>query len=124
MSLDAIGEAPSRPQINGFRGYLEKKAGGKAFDKKRRIMESWTKRYFVLPPGKTVLSYYKTEAAHMEKGTPLGFVDLKGGTCFLKEVKSGQYRFTVRTSARELKLRARSAGEYNAWSAPRGGGES
>ena len=35
---------------------------------------------------------------------------------FLKEVaKSGVHRFTVRTSARELKLRATNAGDYQAW---------
>ena len=35
---------------------------------------------------------------------------------FLKEVaKSGVHRFTVRTSERELKLRATNAGDYQAW---------
>ena len=39
-----------------------------------------------------------------------------GSTVFLKEVaKSGVHRFTVRTSARELKLRATSAEAYHQW---------
>lgn len=115
MSLDALGEAPTKPIIVGHRGVLLKKSGGKAFDKKSRIMEKWTKRFFVLPPGKTVLSYYKNEASQMNGDAPLGDVQVWGSTVFLKAVKSGQYRFTVRSAARELKLRARDAADYDAW---------
>jgi len=115
-SLDSLGEAPSRPLVNGFRGYLEKKAGGKAFDKKKRLYESWTKRWFVLPPGKTLLSYYKTEQIHMEGGKPLGNIELSGATVYRSSVsKSDRVRFTVRTSARELRLRAANEDSYGSW---------
>mmetsp|Transcript_19030 Transcript_19030/g.48718 ORF Transcript_19030/g.48718 Transcript_19030/m.48718 type:complete len:346 (+) Transcript_19030:67-1104(+) len=115
MSLDAIGEAPTKPIIVGHRGTLLKKSGGKAFEKKSRMLEKWTKRWFVLPPGKTVLSYYKNESVFNSGGDPLGSVEVQGATVFLKAVKSGQYRFTVRSASRELKLRAGDAKEYDAW---------
>jgi hypothetical protein len=102
----------------GFRGNLYKKAGGKAFEKKRRVLDRWTKRWFVLPPGGTVLSYYRSEQAQMEGQAALGSLELhsKGASVFLKEVRAGQiYRFTVRAMSRELKLRAMSAGDYDAW---------
>jgi len=115
MSLDSIGEAPTKPIIVGHSGVLLKKSGGKAFEKKARMYEKWTKRYFVLPPGKTELKYFKNEAAYQSKATPLGTVEVQGAVVFLKAVKSGQYRFTVRSAARELKLRAGNATEYDAW---------
>ena len=62
--------------------------------------------YFVLPPEKSVLSYYKSEEdARMKPGEPLGFVECAGAHMFLKEVtKEKHYRFTVRSKERELKL--------------------
>ena len=40
----------------------------------------------------------------------------QGSKVFLKEVdKKGIHRFTVKSAARELKLRAASADDYNSW---------
>jgi len=115
-TLDSLGEAPSKPIIVGHRGTLLKKSGGKAFEKKSRLLgDKWTRRWFVLPPGRTTLSYYKNEAAANSGAAPLGTIEIQGAVVFLKAVKSGQYRFTVRSSARELKLRAADAKEYDAW---------
>ena len=115
-SLDCdLGEAPSRPVVTGFRGTLFKKAGGKAFVKKKRAVSKWNKRWFVLPPGSTRISYYKSETDQMEGQEALGAVDCEGATVFLKEIKSGVHRFTIRSAQRELKLRAPGADEYASW---------
>ena len=55
----------------------------------------------------------------MKKGEePLGVQECTGATVFLKEVtKKAEYRFTVKTSERELKLRAGTKEEYDAWQA-------
>ena len=53
----------------------------------------------------------------MEGQAALGVIDTAGATVFLKEVaaKSGVHRFTIKTAARELKLRAPGPSEYDAW---------
>ena len=94
-----------------------KKGGGKALDKKTRFVNKWHKRWFVLPPTSTVLSYYKSEAASNDGKEALGSIDCAGAVLFLKEVVKGQYRFTIKTAARELKLRAQSAGDFEQWMA-------
>lgn len=99
----------------GWRGILYKKAGGKAMDKKTRLVERWHKRWFVLPPSATTLTYYKSEEEQMNGGAALGAVEVGGATIFLKEVKRGQYRFTVQSHMRELKLRAATAEDYEKW---------
>ena len=46
------------------------------------------------------------------------FEECTGATVFPKEVtKKAEYRFTVKTSERELKLRAGTKEEYDAWQA-------
>ena len=99
----------------GMRGFIYKKAGGKAFDKKTRLVDRWHKRWFALPPGGSMLSYWKTEADHLEGKEPLGAIECSGSTMFLKEVKNGQYRFTIESASRALKLRATSAADYEGW---------
>ena len=61
---------------------------------------------FVLPPGNSVLSYYKSEAEQVNGKDPLGCIDCAGATVFLKEVvsKTGVHRFTVRTSIRKRRI--------------------
>ena len=101
----------------GMRGFLLKKSGGKAFDKKTRVLDRWHKRWFVLEQGDTMLAYWKSEADSLKSDQPLGTIDAKGATIFLKEVKNGQYRFTIESQARALKMRATSATDYDAWMA-------
>lgn len=101
----------------GMQGFLLKKSGGKAFDKKSRVMDRWHKRWFVLPPGGTMLSYWKVEADHQQGKEALGSLDCSGATIFLKEVKNGQYRFTVESQARALKMRATTGADYDTWMA-------
>ena len=117
-SLDSFGEAPSRPVIVGYKGYLFKKAGGKEgqeHSKLKLLAERWTKRFFVLPTGSYALSYYKSEDAFMKGEPPLGTVDCVDATVFLKEVVRGSIqRFTIMTKERELKLRAPTE-DYQAW---------
>ena len=82
----------------------------------RQMLEKWSRRYCVLPGGGSTLSYYKDEAAWSRGSEPLGQVECSGATIFLKEVsKDLVYRFTVRSAKRELKLRAASASDYEAW---------
>ena len=45
----------------------------------------------------------------------LGSVDCASAQVFLKKVKGEQFRFTIQTAQRELKLRAHSAADYDAW---------
>jgi hypothetical protein len=99
----------------GMRGWLLKKAGGKALDKKTRLLDRWHKRFFILPPGGSTLFYYKGENDRLEAKDPLGTLECAGATIFLKEVKNGQYRFTIQAKSRELKLRAATAGDYDEW---------
>lgn len=100
----------------GHRGELLKKAGGKATDKRTRLLDRWSKRWFVLAPGETALTYYKSEDAQVNGEPPLGVINVAGATVFLKEVRAGHvYRFSVKNAARELKLRAESAEEYDRW---------
>ena len=47
--------SPPMQDIYYIQGYLYKKAGGKAFDKKTRVLDRWHKRFFVLPPGETAI---------------------------------------------------------------------
>ena len=71
---------------------------------------------FVLPPGSSQLKYYKSENDQMNGKDALGALETQGATIFLKEVsQKGIHRFTVRTSQRELKLRATSNTEYEQW---------
>ena len=92
-------------------GWLEKKSGGKEGQSKR-LFEKWDKRFFLLSGSE--LRYYNSED-EMFKGRPLGVIECAGAQLVLKEVKGGQYRFSVRTAARELKLRVSSATEYSKW---------
>ena len=110
-------------------GYLSKKAGGKhvervvhpmggglqGIDFGKMIGSQWRKRYFVLSPGSSTLSYYKHQSAYTKGRAALGSLELKGCTVFLKEVHNGVFRFTAASAERELKLRAYSEKEYNMW---------
>ena len=107
--------APSRP---GREGVLEKKSGGKDGKEKMKLLQKWDKRFFALAPGATQLKYYKSADAMKKGEEPLGVQECTGATVFLKEVtKKAEYRFTVKTSERELKLRAGTKEEYDAWQA-------
>jgi len=98
---------------------LEKKSGGKKSKSKLLGMakrEKWSKRHFVVAPGGTTLSYFKNSAAYLAGKEALGSVECEGAVLFRKvNVKDKVYRFTVRTTARELKLRATSEEDYLAW---------
>ena len=102
---------PTSPRwLSRMKGYLDKKSGGKDGKMKMKLLEKWTRRFFVLPDGATVLSYYKDEAAFMKQATALGTIDCRGSRFFLKEVvKDSIFRFTVVAASRELKLRADTA---------------
>ena len=112
-------------------GFLHKKSGGHTGGSKGLMgsmkgalrSDKWDKRYFVLPADSSTLSYYKSEDDFVAGKTPQGSVDIPGATVFLKKVSkarraSGEastYRFTVRASERELKLRADSEDAYLMW---------
>jgi len=105
---------PSHP---GRKGWLDKKSGGKEGKSKLKMLQSWDKRYFVLPPGDTELRYFKGDEDFRKGAEALGTVSCAGASMFLKEVtKDQQYRFTLRCKGRELKLRASSKVEYDLWS--------
>lgn len=94
--------------------WLHKKSGGKEGDAKLKLFQKWDERYFVLQPGGTVLTYHKSKA----DSEALGCVQCLGANVFLKGVtKDMEYRFTVATKERELKLRAKNKSEYEAWMA-------
>lgn len=112
-SLDSfLGLAPNRP---GHEGWLCKKSGGKEGKPKLKLLQKWTRRFFVLPTAGTRLSYYKSEDAYRKGAEPLGSVECLGATVFLKLVEKDEvHRFTVRSDDRELKLRAENQGDYQA----------
>jgi hypothetical protein len=97
-------------------GVLHKKSGGKRDQAKAsRLKANWRRRFFVLPPASSLLSYYK-KREHYETGREaLGSMDVAGCTLFLKKVHHGHYRFTVASEDRELKLNAETVAEYTAW---------
>ena len=97
----------------GMRGYLDKKSGGKV--DQRTLRETWHRRYFDLPFGQSTLSYYKNEEAFNKKQAALGSVECARATVVLKKVKGETFRFSIETPARELKLRAHTNGDYDAW---------
>ena len=94
-------------------GWLEKKSGGKEGQSKARMLEKWDRRFFLLSSSK--LRYYKSEEEMLKGKPPLGILECSGAELFLKEVKGESFRFTIRSKARDLKLRANSAGEYKKW---------
>ena len=106
-------------------GYLHKKSGGhesggKSLIGKMSSMkvrgEHWSKRYFVMPADAHTMSYYKSEQEFSAGKEKLGEVAVDGATVYLKKVSTkGKFRFTVRTSDRELKLRAENEAEYLPW---------
>ena len=64
--------------LQGCRGYMDKKSGGKEGKNKAKVLEKWTKRYFVLPEADATLSYYKDEHSFNNGRPPLGAVDCEG----------------------------------------------
>ena len=104
--------APSTPQPS-VTGWLEKKSGGKEGSSKSRLLEKWTKRWFALVGSE--LGYYKSEEDFSKCREALGSMECAGAEIFLKEVKGGTFRFTIRTPTRELKLRASTAADYQSW---------
>ena len=97
-----------------------KKSGGSLSSRARALTlssGSWDKRYFALPLGSTELSYYNSQHEFLASRPALGGVDVAGASLFLKEIKSGTFRFTVKSETRELKLKAESEAEYAAWMA-------
>ena len=88
-------------------GWLEKKSGGKEGKGKSKLLEKWDKRWFVLTG--TEMRWYKTEDDPGKGKDPQGVMDCKGSELFLKGVEGQTFRFTVRTTERELKLRAPSS---------------
>ena len=93
-------------------GWLEKKSGGKEGKGKSKLLEKWDKRWFVLSG--TEMRWYKTEDDPGKGKDPQGVMDCKGSELFLKGVEGQTFRFTVRTTERELKLRAPSSA-YHMW---------
>ena len=96
-------------------GWLEKKSGGKEGKEKAKIMEKWDKRYFALVGSE--LRYWKGEQDALKGKEPVGMLECHEAQVFLKEVKGQVFRFTVRSTERELKLRASTSREYQAWTA-------
>lgn len=106
---------PNRP---GKKGWMEKKSGGHSGADKLKLFQKWDKRWFVLPKGGTLLAYYKSDDDFKRNEQPLGAVECKGARVFLKGVtKDDEYRFTVASDTRELKLRAKDKADYDAWMA-------
>jgi len=106
---------PNRP---GKAGWMEKKSGGHVGVSKMKVLQKWDDRYFVLPKGATSLAYYKSDDDFKRNEQPLGAVECKGARVFLKGVtKDDEYRFTVASDTRELKLRAKDKADYDAWMA-------
>lgn len=101
------------PRPQPMSGWLEKKSGGK--DGASSRFDKWDRRFFFLPQGSPTLAYYKSEADVRGSKPPAGTIDCNGASVFLKEVKGSTFRFTIRTPQRELKLRAASATDYEAW---------
>jgi len=111
----SLGSGP--PQLMRM-GYLHKKSGGhdgKSSLKTSLLGAKWDKRFFVMPADSSEMQYYKTESDFHDRKEPLGSIDIPGATVYLKAVHKGVYRFTVRSSERELKLRADSEKEYLDW---------
>jgi small GTP-binding protein len=94
-------------------GWLEKKSGGKEGKGKKKFMEKWDKRWFILVGSE--LRYYKSDADHDQRKAPAGSIECTGSELFLKVVQGTSFRFTVKTAERELKLRASSASDYHKW---------
>ena len=94
-------------------GYLEKKAGSKEKQGKSRLLERWDRRFFVLEG--TMLCYFKSDEDERKGKAAAGSISCAGAEVFLKEVRGGVFRFSVRSTARELKLRAPNAAEYKRW---------
>ncbi|KAL1504897.1 hypothetical protein AB1Y20_008666 [Prymnesium parvum] len=110
---ERLADVPNRP---GREGWMEKKSGGHSGTTKFKMMQKWDRRYFVLPKGSTVLSYYTSDEDFKLKLEALGSVECKGARVFLKGVtKEDEYRFTLVSKDRELKLRARNMADYHAW---------
>jgi hypothetical protein len=103
-------------------GWLEKKQGGKEgkstglFSKK---LGKWERRYFVVEEGTDELRYYDKPADYLAKHKELGSVSMKQSVVFQKDspkdIAKGHYRFTIKDPTRELKLRADSFADVQAW---------
>ena len=67
-------------------------------------------------PGSSDLSYCRDESAYRNGKPGLGALDCRGATLFLKlSTSDGLHRFTLRTSNRDLKLKAQSESDYRSW---------
>ena len=115
---------PSVQQVNvkasrdDIVGWLEKKSGGNRDNKKIKFMQKWDRRWFVFPDdGRGVLSYYRSDVDASNGAEPLGVVICGGADLFLKNIGKDdqQYRFTLDTHERELKLRG-SKDQWQLWS--------
>ena len=112
---DKVLSSVNSPQRTATCGYLQKKSGGKLDGEgKSRLRQNWRSRYFYLAPMDTVLKYYKDG---LQGSRELGEIDVAGCTLFLKATskKTGMHRFTIATSARELKLRTDRDEDYHSW---------
>lgn len=101
-------------------GWLEKKSSGRTRSVSSvvgagRLLNAWERRYFALPLDSSTMSYYHNEHEMLAARPALGSVECKGAKLFLKEIKGGVYRFTVKTEERELKLRTESEADFTAW---------
>ena len=100
-------------------GWLEKKSGGKegagvsSSFVRGKLLEKWTKRWFVLAGSE--LRYYRSDEEYEKGKLPLGLVECSGAELSLKHVKGQTFRFNVLSASRELKLRAQSPDEYQKW---------
>mmetsp|Transcript_52255 Transcript_52255/g.135467 ORF Transcript_52255/g.135467 Transcript_52255/m.135467 type:complete len:421 (+) Transcript_52255:20-1282(+) len=118
-ALDRISTSQEEGQATreAITGYLSKKAGGKHEAKTVHLLKSaWRRRFFVLEPNSSKLSYYKKEDSWKNGRAALGEIELTGSsTLFLKEVHNSVFRFTAATDSRELKMRASSEADYLKW---------
>jgi small GTP-binding protein len=94
-------------------GYLSKQTGRKAG---AGAAGKWDRRYFVVPPGKTSLRYYKTRDDYVGRLEPAGAIDTARSTIQI-ERSPGAFLLHI-TSAdlkRQLALRADSNAALEAW---------
>ena len=65
------GESEGLAAMPGMEGYLSKQTGRSG---------KWDRRYFVIPPGRTSLRYYKTRDDYIGRKEPSGAIDAAGST--------------------------------------------
>ena len=67
----------------------------KAGKSKWRLTEKWSKRWFVLAPAKSLLSYYKNESECVNGKPPLGDIECAGATVCMRAAVTGDQQLRV-----------------------------